>query len=70
MYPPPPTCSSGGVGGPAGLALAGALLDGVMNLNIELLMAQQDRPTLCVIMPYYALLRTYDIRGSDRNGSS
>ena len=34
---------SGGVGGLAGPALAGALFDEVMNINIEL---QQDHPTL------------------------
>ena len=30
-----PEGSSGGVGGPAGPALAGALFDGVMNINID-----------------------------------
>ena len=51
---------SGGVSSQAGLALARALFDGVMNINIELLMAQQDRPTLCVIMPFCVCMRFAD----------
>ena len=36
--------------GPAGPVLARALFDEVMNINIELLMAQQERTTLHVII--------------------
>ena len=36
--------SSGGVGSPAGPTLAGALFDGVMNINIELLMGATGPP--------------------------
>ena len=61
------TNSSGGVGSPAGLALAGAPFDGVMNINIELLIGATGPPHFT---RHYALLRMYEIRGSDRNGSS
>ena len=37
-------------GGPADPVLAGALFDEVMNINIELLMAQQERSTLRIII--------------------
>ena len=60
------TVCSGGIGGPAGQALAGALFKGVMNTNIELLMGATRPPHFT---RHYALLRTYEIRGSDCNGS-
>ena len=59
--------SSGGVSGPAGSALAGALFDRVMDINIELLIGATGPPHFT---RYYAFLRTYEIRGSDRNGSN
>ena len=55
---------SGGVGGPA---LAGALFDGVMNINFELLMGATGPPHFT---RHYVLLCMYEIHGSDRNGSS
>ena len=58
------THTSGGVGGPAGPALAVALFDGVMNINIELATGPPH------FTRHYVLLRTFEIRGSDRNGSS
>ena len=50
---------SGGVGGPA---LAGALFDGAININIELLMGATGPPHFT---RHYALLRAYEISGSD-----
>ena len=45
------TTYSGGVSGPAGPALAGALFDGVMNINSELLIGATGLPNF---MHHYA----------------
>ena len=60
------TYLSGGVGNPAGPALAGALFLEVMNINIELLMGTTGLPHISIIIH----MRSVDLARVDCNGSS
>ena len=59
---------SGGVGGPAGPALAGALFDEIMNINIEFLMGATG--LLHFTHHYYVCMRSVSPVWADCNGSS